>query len=181
MPNKINRSATKDIVETMKEINEAQNMNLGIDSIEFPDGAIEKFYYNGEEDRQAAIQFATICVNATTDTVEAKRMMRICFYLKVNGINPERIIMLDKGKELYLDIKKKALYDGDGSAYVKLTDEEKKVKMSADALALLLKERANKKYEDELHLSYDYDDSCDDEDECDGNCNCCCYHSCIYD
>lgn len=180
MANKINREATKDVINTMKEINAAANMNLGIDSIEFPDGTIEPFYYNGEDDRQAAIKFATICVNATTDTIEAKRRMRICFSLKANGINPERIITLDNGKELYLDVKKKALYDGDGSAYVELTEEEKKIKMPVDALALLLKERANKKYEEELHLSYDYDDSCDD-DECDGNCDCCCYHSCIYD
>lgn len=181
MANKINRTATKDVIETMKEINAAANMNLGIDSIEFPDGTIEKFCYNGEEDRQAAIQFATICVNTSTDTIEAKRKMRICFNLKANNINPERTIMADKNKELYLDVKKKALYEDDGSAYVELTDEEKKIKMSADALALLLKERAINKYKIEHHQTYDEDEKCINNDECDGDCDCCCYHSCIYD
>ena len=106
MANKINKTNTKNVVETLKEIRTQPNMECGIDTIEFPDGTIENFYYNGEADKQAALKFAEICVNATDNTQEAKRMMFICFQLMINNIIPERIIVLENGKELYLDVKK---------------------------------------------------------------------------
>ena len=163
MANKINRESEKNVVETMREIMAQSNMECGVDEIEFPDGTKEKFYYNGEADRQAAIKFATICVNATTDTVKAKKMMYICFQLMVNGVKPERVLVLDNGEELYLDVDKRALYTACGNVYVSLTDEEKETEMSANVLAMLLKERAERKIAEEAIC--DYDDDCDDDEE----------------
>lgn len=170
MANKINRVAEKNVVETLKEIRLNADIQCGVDEIEFPDGSKEKFYYNGEADRQAAIKFATICVNATTDTPKAKAMMATCFKLMINNVVPERVLVLDNGTELYLDIDKKALYTSCGNVYVSLTDEEKKVKMSVEALAMLLKERAERKVAEEA--AYDYEDcdcdcdDCDEEEDC---------------
>lgn len=170
MANKINREAEKNVVETLKEIRLQPNMECGVDEIEFPDGTKEKFYYNGEADRQAAIKFATICVNATTDTPKAKAMMATCFQLMINNIIPERALILKNGKELYLDVEKKALFTSCGNVYVSLTDEEKEAKMSVDVLAMLLKERAERKVAEEAACSYDddcdYDDCCGDCSEC---------------
>lgn len=170
MANKINREAEKNVVETLKEIRLQPNMQCGVDEIEFPDGTKEKFYYNGEADRQAAIKFATICVNATTDTPKAKAMMATCFKLMINNVVPERVLVLDNGMELYLDVDKKALYTSCGNVYVSLTDEEKETKMSVDVLAMLLKERAERKVTEEAACSYDddcdYDDCCGDCSEC---------------
>lgn len=164
MANKIYRESEKNVVETLKEIRLQSNMECGVDEIEFPDGTKEKFFYNGEADREAAIKFATICVNATNDTPKAKAMMATCFWLMVNNVKPERIVMLKNGRELYLDVDKKALYNSNGTAYVELTDEEKETKMSADVLAMLLKERAERKVAEEQ--VYDHDD-CYDYDDCD--------------
>ena len=166
MANKINREAEKNVVETLKEIRLQPDMECGIDEIEFPDGTKEKFYYNGEADKQAAIKFATICVNATTDTPKAKAMMATCFQLMINNIVPERALVLENGKELYLDVEKKALYTNYGTVYVSLTDEEKETKMSTDVLAMLLKERAERKVAEETTYNYeDCDCDCDDCDE----------------
>lgn len=165
MANKINREAEKNVVETLKEIRLQPNMECGIDEIEFPDGTKEKFYYNGEADKQAAIKFATICVNATTDTPKAKAMMATCFQLMINNIVPERALVLENGKELYLDVEKKALYTSCGTVYVSLTDEEKETKMSTDVLAMLLKERAERKVAEEA--AYDCEDCDCDCDDCD--------------
>lgn len=166
MANKINREAEKNVVETLKEIRLQPNMECGVDEIEFPDGTKEKFYCNGEADRQAAIKFATICVNATTDTPKAKAMMYTCFQLMINNIVPERVLVLDNGMELYLDVDKKALYTSCGNVYVDLTDEEKETKMSTDVLAMLLKERAERKVAEETICDYeDYGCDCDDCDE----------------
>ena len=162
MANKINREAEKNVIETMREIMAQPNMECGVDEIEFPDGTKEKFYYNGEADKQAAIKFATICVNATTDTPKAKAMMTTCFQLMINNVVPEKVIVLDNGVELYLDIDKKALYTSYGNVYVSLTDEEKETKMSVDVLAMLLKERAERKAA-EIAAS-DYED-CDEEED----------------
>ena len=172
MANKINREAEKNVVETMKEIMAQPNMECGVDEIEFPDGTKEKFYYNGEADRQAAIKFATICVNATTNTPKAKQMMYTCFMLMTKNITPERIVILKNGTELYLDVNKKGLYTSSGCEYVVLTDEEKETKMTADILAMLLKERAERKVAEEgccdcCNCDYDDwdDDSCDEEED----------------
>ena len=74
-------ATNKTVVETMAELTTTKGIKLGIDEIEFPDGTKEKFYFNGEEDRKAAFNFAQICFNATNDTAKAKRMMAICFAL----------------------------------------------------------------------------------------------------
>ena len=151
------------VIDVFEEMNKRPNLNMGIASIEFPDGSVEKYYYNGEEDRQAAIDFAQICLDAcNSDTPKAKRMMYICFMLKSKGINPTEIVELNDGKEYYIDHKQRILVDGSGNTVVALTDEEKKqVGNSKGAISLILKERANKLFEDDCD---DYDDD-DDEGE----------------
>ena len=149
------------IIDVINEMNKRSNISLGIASIEFPDGTVEKYYYNGEEDRQAAVDFAQICLDAcNSDTPKAKRMMYICFMLKSKGINPTEIVELNDGKEYYIDHKQRILVDGSGNIIVALTDDEKKkIGNSKGAISLILKERANRLFED------DCDDYDDDEDE----------------
>ena len=149
------------VIDVINEMNKRNNISLGIAEIEFPDGSKEKYYYNGEEDRQAAVDFAQICLDAcNSDTPKAKRMMYICFMLKSKGINPTEIVELNDGKEYYIDHKQRILVDGSGNIVVALTDEEKKqVGNSKGAISLILKERANRLFED------DCDDYDDDEDE----------------
>lgn len=149
------------VIDVFNEMSKRPNLNMGIASIEFPDGTVEKYYYNGEEDRQAAVDFAQICLDAcNSDTPKAKRMMYICFMLKSKGINPTEIVELNDGKEYYIDHKQRILVDGSGNIVVALTDEEKKqVGNSKGAISLILKERANRLFED------DCDDYDDDEDE----------------
>ena len=149
------------VIDVIKEMNKRSNISLGIAEIEFPDGSKEKYYYNGEEDRQAAIDFAQICLDAcNSDSRKAKKMMYICFMLKSKGINPTEIVELNDGKEYYIDHKQRILVDGSGNIVVALTDEEKKqVGNSKGAISLILKERANRLFED------DCDDYDDDEDE----------------
>ena len=152
------------IIDVFEEMNKRPNLNMGIASIEFPDGTVEKYYYNGEEDRQAAVDFAQICLDAcNSDTPKAKRMMYICFMLKSKGINPTEIVELNDGKEYYIDHKQRILVDGSGNIVVALTDEEKKqVGNSKGAISLILKERANRLFEDDCD---DYDDDEDEEEE----------------
>ena len=149
------------VIDVFNEMSKRPNLNMGIASIEFPDGTVEKYYYNGEEDRRAAVDFAQICLDAcNSDTPKAKRMMYICFMLKSKGINPTEIVELNDGKEYYIDHKQRILVDGSGNIVVALTDEEKKqVGNSKGAISLILKERANRLFED------DCDDYDDDEDE----------------
>ena len=152
------------VIDVINEMNKRSNISLGIASIEFPDGSIEKYYYNGEEDRQAAVDFAQICLDAcNSDTPKAKRMMYICFMLKSKGINPTEIVELNDGKEYYIDHKQRILVDGGGNIVVALTDEEKKqVGNSKGAISLILKERANRLFEDDCD---DHDDDDDEEEE----------------
>ncbi len=152
------------IIDVFNEMSKRPNLNMGIASIEFPDGTVEKYYYNGEEDRQAAVDFAQICLDAcNSDTPKAKRMMYICFMLKSKGINPTEIVELNDGKEYYIDHKQRILVDGSGNIVVALTDEEKKqVGNSKGAISLILKERANRLFEDDCD---DYDDDEDEEEE----------------
>lgn len=87
-------------------------------------------------------------------------MMRICFMLMSKGITPTEIVELNDGNEYYIDHKQRILVDGSGNIVVALTDEEKKqVGNSKGAISLILKERANRLFED------DCDDYDDDEDE----------------
>ena len=160
----MNNQRNDNVIDVFNEMNKRSNLNIGIASIEFPDGTVEKYYYNGEEDRQAAVDFAQICLDAcNSDSRKAKRMMYICFMLKSKGITPTEIVELDDGNEYYIDHKKRILVDGSGNTIVALTDEEKKqVGNSKGAISLILKERANRLFEDDCD---DYDDDEDEEDE----------------
>lgn len=156
------------VIDVFNEMNKRSNLNMGIASIEFPDGTVEKYYYNGEEDRQAAVDFAQICLDAcNSDTPKAKRMMYICFMLKSKGINPTEIVELNDGKEYYIDHKQRILVDGSGNTIVALTDDEKKqVGNSKGAISLILKERANRLFEEGDDDCADCDDEEDDEKGC---------------
>lgn len=151
------------VIDVFNEMNKRSNLNMGIASIEFPDGTVEKYYYNGEEDRQAAVDFAQICLDAcNSDSRKAKRMMYICFMLKSKGITPTEIVELNDGNEYYIDHKQRILVNGNGDIIVALTDEEKKqVGNSKGAISLILKERANRLFEED---DDNYDD--DEEEEC---------------
>ena len=153
------------IIDVINEMNKRSNISLGIASIEFPDGTVEKYYYNGEEDRQAAVDFAQICLDAcNSDSRKAKKMMRICFMLMSKGITPTEIVELNDGNEYYIDHKQRILVDGNGNTIVALTDEEKKkVGNSKGAISLILKERANRLLEEDC--DDDDDDDSDDFDE----------------
>lgn len=147
------------VIDVFNEMNKRSNLNMGIASIEFPDGTVEKYYYNGEEDRQAAVDFAQICLDAcNSDSRKAKRMMYICFMLKSKGITPTEIVELNDGNEYYIDHKQRILVDGSGNVVVALTDEEKKqIGGSKGAISLILKERANRLLEEEYDEDDDYD------------------------
>ena len=152
------------VIDVSNEMDKRGNLNFGIASIQFPDGSIEKHYYNGEEDRQAEVDFAQLCSDAcNSDSNKAKQMMYICFMLKVNGIKPTEIVELNDGREYYIDHKKRVLVDGNGNTIVALTDEEKKqVGGSKGAISLILKERANRLLEKGNNVK---DDDSDDFDE----------------
>lgn len=157
----MNNQRQDNVIDVINEMNKRSNISLGIASIEFPDGTVEKYYYNGEADKQAAVDFAQICLDAcNSDSRKAKKMMRICFMLMSKGITPTEIVELNDGNEYYIDHKQRILTDGNGNTIVALTDEEKKkVGNSKGAISLILKERANRLFED------DCDDYDDDEDE----------------
>ena len=160
----ISNQRNDNIIDVINEMNKRSNLNLGIASIEFPDGTVEKYYYNGEADKQAAVDFAQICLDAcNSDSRKAKKMMRICFMLMSKGINPTEIVTLNDGNEYYIDHKQRILTDGNGNIVVALTDEEKKqVGNSKGAISLILKERANRLLEEDCD---DEDDDSDDFDE----------------
>lgn len=149
------------IIDVINEMNKRNNISLGIASIEFPDGTVEKYYYNGEADKQAAVDFAQICLDAcNSDSRKAKKMMRICFMLMSKGITPTEIVELNDGNEYYIDHKQRILVNGNGDIIVELNDEEKKqVGNSKGAISLILKERANRLLGDDCD-----DDDCDDDD-----------------
>lgn len=153
------------VIDVFNEMSKRSNLNMGIASIEFPDGTVEKYYYNGEEDRQAAVDFAQICLDAcNSDTPKAKRMMYICFMLKSKGINPTEIVELNDGNEYYIDHKQRILVNNNGDIIVELNNDEKKqVGNSKGAISLILKERANRLLEEDCD---DEDDDSDDEEEC---------------
>ena len=157
----------KNLIETMTELANTPNMNLGIDEIEFPDGTREKFYYNGEADRQAAIAFAQICFNATNDTAKAKQMMANCFALMTKGIMPTEETVLGDGGTYYIDHNRKLLCDKYGNIIVELEDDEKEIfndirrKDIRLAISRLLTERAEVKIwvdEEGAYIPYDEDE-----------------------
>lgn len=157
----------KNLIDTMNELANTPNMNLGIDEIEFPDGTREKFYYNGEADRQAAIAFAQICFNATNDTAKAKQMMSQCFALMTKGITPTEEVLID-GITYYIDHNRKLLCDRYGEIIVELEDDEKEIfndirrKDIRLAISRLLEERATVKIWVDAEGAYI---PCEDEDE----------------
>ena len=156
---KLNNGSNKGVIETMAELQNTPGINLGIDEVEFPDGTKEKFYYNGEEDRQAAITFAQICYNATNNTAKAKQMMKTCFALLTKGITPTAMTALNDGITYYIDHKRKLLCDSYGNIIVELEEDEKKIKDKL-AISRLLQERAERKiWEEECGCC------CDDEDD----------------
>ena len=152
------------VIDVINEMHKRSNISLGIASIEFPDGSVEKYYYNGEADKQAAVDFAQICLDAcNSDSRKAKRMMYKCFMLMSKGITPTEIVELNDGNEYYIDHKQRILVDGSGNTIVALTDDEKKqVGNSKGAISLILKERANRLLEEGDN---DEDDDSDDFDE----------------
>ena len=156
----ISNQRNDNIIDVINEMNKRSNLNLGIASIEFPDGTVEKYYYNGEADRQAAVDFAQICLDAcNSDSRKAKKMMRICFMLMSKGINPTEIVELNDGNEYYIDHKQRILTDGNGNIVIALTDKEKKqVGGSKGAISLILKERANRLLEEDDNEDDDSDD-----------------------
>lgn len=139
---KLTNGTNKNVVETMAELINAKDINLGIDEIEFPDGTKEKFYYNGEADRQAALNFAQICFNATNDTDKAKQMMKTCFMLLSKGITPSCQTVMSDGITYYIDYERKLLCDRNGNIIVELEEDEQAI---TDELAIrrLLEERAH--------------------------------------
>lgn len=153
-------NGNKNVVEVMAELMSKKNMQMGVDEIEFPDGSKEKFFYNGEEDRMAAIEFAQICLNATNESYKAKQMMAICFALKVNNVTPTEIVEIN-GVMYYVDHERKILCDKMANIIVELEEDEKDIQ-DKKAITLLLKERAINVFA-ENDYDEDYDD-CDDED-----------------
>jgi hypothetical protein len=153
-------NTNKNVIETMAELVNTPNMNLGVDEIEFPDGTKEKFYFNGEEDRQAAINFAQICFNATNDTVKAKQMMDTCFALLTKSITPTGQTVLGDGITYYIDHKRKLLCDKYGNIVVELEDDEKEIFNDIRrqdiklAITRLLQERAEVKIWTDLEGAY---------------------------
>ena len=129
----------KTVIETIAELKKAK-INLGMEEIEFPNGHKEKFYYNGEEDKQAAINFAQICYNATNDTYKAKQMMQTCFLLLTKGINPDEMVEA-RGTTYYIDHDKKILCNSNGSTVAELTEDEQDI-TDKKAISAILKARA---------------------------------------
>ena len=160
-------NTNKNVIETMAELKNISNINLGVDEIEFPDGTKEKFYYNGEEDRQAAITFAQICFNATHNTNAAKQMMATCFALLTKGIAPTEMTVLGDGITYYIDHNRKLLCDKYGNIIVELEDDEKEIFNDIRrtdiklAITRLLQERAEVKIwtdSEGAYIPYDEDD-----------------------
>ena len=150
---KINQTvSTPNIINALDAMKADENINLGIEEIEFPDGSKEKFYYNGEADKQAAVHFAQICIDVCAgDSDKAKRMMLSCFVLLTNGYNIDEIVPSAESEidtETYIDYKKGVLLTPYASVVASLTEDELKAtkgKKNALTKSLLL-ERARTDY-----------------------------------
>lgn len=128
---KINQTAaTPNIINALEEMKADQNINLGIEEIEFPDGSKKKFCYNGESDKQAAVHFAQICIDVCAgDSDKAKRMMASCFKLLTKGYNVDEIVPSAESEintETYIDYKKGVLLTPYASVVASLTEDELK-------------------------------------------------------
>ena len=150
---KINQTvSTPNIINALDAMKADENINLGIEEIEFPDGSKEKFYYNGEADKQAAVHFAQICIDVCAgDSDKAKHMMASCFVLLTNGYNVDEIITSAESEidtETYIDYKKAVLLTPQATVVASLTEDELKAtkgKKNALTKSLLL-ERARTDY-----------------------------------
>lgn len=150
---KINKTeATKTIINALEAMKADENINLGIEEIEFPDGSKEKFYYNGESDKQAAVHFAQICIDVCAgDSNKAKSMMASCYQLLTKGYNVDEIVPSEEseiGIETYIDYKKGVLLTPYAQVLSSLDEEEiKAIKGKKNSLAKsLLLERARAEY-----------------------------------
>lgn len=159
---KINQTvSTPNIINALDAMKADENINLGIEEIEFPDGSKEKFYYNGEADKQAAVHFAQICIDVCAgDSDKAKRMMASCFVLLSNGYNVDEIVPSAESEidtETYIDYKKGVLLTPYASVVASLTEDELKAtkgKKNALTKSLLL-ERAKTDYLEDALESYE--------------------------
>ena len=149
------------IIDAQNKMKANPNINLGTDEIVFPDGSREKFDYNGEADRQAAIDFAQICLDVCAgDSDKAKRMMASCYLLLKNGYNVDEIVPSAESKidtETYIDYKKGVLLTPYASVVASLTEDELKAtkgKKNALTKSLLL-ERAKTDYLEDALESYE--------------------------
>lgn len=134
----------KTIIEVMAELKNKANIKLGKDIIEFPDGTKKEFIYNGEEDKNAVVEFAQICLNATNNSTKAKSMMDICIALMIKNIQPNVEIVLGDGITYYIDLKQKLLCDKRGNIVAKLTKEESDI-TDRKAIIRILEERGERK------------------------------------
>ena len=159
---KINQTvSTPNIINALDAMKADANINLGIEVIEFPDGSKEKFCYNGESDKQAAVHFAQICIDVCAgDSDKAKRMMASCFVLLTNGYNVDEIVPSAESEidtETYIDYKKGVLLTPYASVVASLTEDELKAtkgKKNALTKSLLL-ERARTDYLEDALESYE--------------------------
>lgn len=159
---KINQTvSTPNIINALDAMKADGNINLGIETIEFPDGSKEKFCYNGESDKQAAVHFAQICIDVCAgDSDKAKRMMASCFVLLSNGYNVDEIVPSAESEidtETYIDYKKGVLLTPQATVVSSLTEDELKAtkgKKNALTKSLLL-ERARTDYLEDALESYE--------------------------
>ena len=149
------------IINALDAMKADANINLGIEEIEFPDGSKEKFYYNGEADKQAAVHFAQICIDVCAgDSDKAKHMMASCFVLLTNGYNIDEIVTSAESEidtETYIDYKKGVLLTPQATVVASLTEDELKAtkgKKNALTKSLLL-ERARTDYLEDALESYE--------------------------
>lgn len=134
----------KTVIEVMAELKNKANIKLGKDVIEFPDGTKKEFIYNGEEDKNAVVEFAQICLNATNNSTKAKSMMDVCIALMIKNIQPDVEIVLGDGITYYIDLEQKLLCDKRGNVIVKLTKEESDI-TDRKAIIRILEERGERK------------------------------------
>ena len=159
---KINQTvSTPNIINALDAMKADGNINLGIETIEFPDGSKEKFCYNGEADKQDAVHFAQICIDVCAgDSDKAKSMMTSCFMLLTKGYNVDEIVTSAESEidtETYIDYKKGVLLTPQATVVASLTEDELKAtkgKKNALTKSLLL-ERARADYLEDALESYE--------------------------
>ena len=159
---KINQTvSTPNIINALDAMKADGNINLGIETIEFPDGSKEKFCYNGEADKQAAVHFVQICIDVCAgDSDKAKSMMTSCFMILTKGYNVDEIVTSAESEidtETYIDYKKGVLLTPQATVVASLTEDELKAtkgKQNALTKSLLL-ERARADYLEDALESYE--------------------------